>query len=303
MRVLVIGAAGFIGAHVRRQAVLEGMEVVTAGRSMLADSEWHYLLDLADQPLQIAAVLAEAAPDAVVNCAGATEGGAPLMAATNINGTYALVRAMLLTRHRARLVHLGSAAEYGRGMPGVPVAEGTPPRPLNLYGATKLAGTQAVELARSAGLDAVVLRVFNAIGPGTPPSLMPGRMAAALRAAMPTGGEVTLGPLHAVRDFVDVRDIARAVVAAVSTPDLPHPILNIAGGHGVPVRSVVDALLEVSGARCAVREDASGSPRGDDVPWQQAAIARATTDLDWRPEWDLRTSVADLWAGERETAS
>jgi NDP-hexose 4-ketoreductase len=299
MRVLVIGAGGFIGAHVRRRAELDGMEVVTAGRSMLAGSEWHYRLDLADQPLQIAAVLAEAAPDAVVNCAGATVGGAPLLAAANVNGTYALVRAMLLANRPARLVHLGSAAEYGRGVPGVPVAEGTPPRPLNLYGATKLAGTQAVELARSAGLDAVVLRVFNAIGPGAPASLMPGRMAAALRAAMPTGDDLRLGPLDAVRDFVDVRDIARAALVAASTPGLPHPIVNIAGGRGVPVRSVVKVLLEVSGASCAVREDAPGSPRGTDVPWQEAAIGRAATDLAWHPELDLRTSVADLWKASR----
>ena len=295
MRILLIGASGFLGGHVRTRAEREGHQVVTASRGMLADSDWHYCLDLTDQPLQLAAVLAEVAPDAVINCAGATIGAVPLLAATNINGPYALVRAMLLAHRPARLVHFGSAAEYGRGIPGVPVTEGSSPRPLSPYGATKLAGTQAVEMARSAGLDAVVLRVFNAIGRGAPPTLMAGRVVAALRNVARTGEDLLLGPLDAVRDFVDARDIADAAVRAATVESLPHPILNIGRGRGVSARTLVKELLTISGADCAVREDALGSPRGDDVAWQQASIDRAMADLDWRPTRDLTASVADMW--------
>ena len=71
MRLLIIGAGGFLGAHVRRRARAAGLDVVTAGRSALPDSPRHQLADLAaDDPAAIAAMLAEVAPDAVVNCAG-----------------------------------------------------------------------------------------------------------------------------------------------------------------------------------------------------------------------------------------
>jgi nucleoside-diphosphate-sugar epimerase len=276
------------------------MDVVTAGRSELPDSPRHQLVDLAvADPGRIAAMLADVAPDAVVNCAGATVGGPDVMVAANVNGTYALVKALLLAVIPSRLVHLGSAAEYGRAEPGVPVAERTQPRPAGLYGATKLAGTRLVELAGAAGLSAVVLRVFNPIGPGAPETGLPGRLAAELRRALALGTDVRLGPLDAVRDFVDARDVADAVLAAVAAPVLPHPVLNIGSGRGVPVRAMVRELLAASGCAGAVHEDGPGLARSTDIPWQQADVTRAREDLGWKPCRDLTTSLADLWEAAR----
>ncbi|MEQ0562343.1 NAD(P)-dependent oxidoreductase [Amycolatopsis sp. NEAU-NG30] len=282
MRVLVIGAAGFLGGHVRRAAAARGFEVVAPGRRHL---------DLATGRAELAGLVAAIAPRAVVNCAGAVTGDAAALNAANVAGTENLVRAL---GPGVRLVHLGSAAEYGRGSPGVPVTEAAEPRPLNPYGVTKLAGTRIVTQARASGLDGVVLRVFNPVGAGAPASGLPGRAAAALRKALADGGDLRLGPLDAVRDFVDARDVADAVLAALTAPDLP-PVLNIGSGHGVPARALVKELLEVSGAGCAVYEDAPGSARSADVPWQQADITLATRVLAWRPRRGLADAAADLW--------
>lgn len=299
MRLLIIGARGYLGAHVRSRAQTAGMDVVTAGRSGPCR------LDLADGPARVAAVIATAAPDAVVNCAGATAG--PDLVATNLTGTHALTEAML-RMGPGRLVHLGSAAEYGPA--AVPVSERTPPRPTSLYGVTKLAGTRLVELAAAAGLDAAVLRVFNPVGPGAPPTSLPGKLAAELKAALRLGTDVRLGSLDTVRDFVDARDVADAVIAAVCAPALPHAVLNIGAGRGVPVRSVVKQLIAISGYQGPVHEttvhentvlentvlqDAQGPARSADVPWQQADITRAAEDLGWTPHRDLATSLTDLW--------
>lgn len=297
MRLMVIGASGFLGAHVRRRAAAAGAEVVTAGRSGLADSPRHRLIDLAEEdPARVAAMIAEMAPDAVVNCAGATTGPPEVLAAANITGVWTLAKAMLLTRRPPRLVHLGSAAEYGRAEPGVPVTEQVTPRPGAIYGATKLAGTRLVELAAAAGLEAVVLRVFNPVGPGAQQASLPGRLTAQLRHASRHGHEVRLGSLDAVRDFVDVRDVADAAFAAATTATLPHPVLNIGSGRGVPVRALVKQLLAISGCTSTVHEDAQGPERSADIPWQQADISRAVADLAWTPRRDLKTSLTDLWA-------
>jgi len=296
MRLMIIGATGFLGAHVRRRASAAGAEVVTACRSGLADSPRHRLIDLAeDDPAQVAAVIAEVAPDAVVNCAGAITGAPETLAAANVTGVYTLTKAMLLTRRRPRLVHLGSAAEYGRAEPGVPVTEQVTARPGAIYGVTKLAGTRLVELAAAAGLDAVVLRVFNPVGPGAQPASLPGRLAAELRQASRHGTDVRLGSLDGVRDFVDVRDVADAAFAAATAAVLPHAVLNIGSGRGVPIRAMVKQLLAVSGCTSTVHEDAQGPGRSPDIPWQQADISRALADLAWTPYRDLARSLTDLW--------
>jgi NDP-hexose 4-ketoreductase len=294
MRVLIIGAGGFLGAHVCRGARAAGLDVVTAGRSPLPGSPRHRRADLAGGPAAIGGLLAEVAPDAVVNCAGAICGPPAALVGANIDGTYALVTAMLRAAP-ARLVHLGSAAEYGAAQPGVPVTEQAVTRPTGMYGVTKLAGTRLVGTAAAAGLDAVALRVFNPVGPGAPAASLPGRVAAELRRALADGTDVRLGPLDAVRDFVDARDVADAVLTAVTARALPHPVLNVGSGRAVPVRAMVSGLVAASGCPAAVHEDAPGQHRSADIPWQQADISRAHEDLGWWPRRDLATSLADLW--------
>ncbi len=296
MRLLILGASGFLGGHVWRQAAAAGVEVVTAGRAALPGSPGHQRLDLAgDGPARVADVIAAVAPDAIANCAGLTVGGPDVLAAANITGTYTLVRAMLLAGMPARLVHLGSAAEYGGAEPGVPLAESAPPRPGAPYGATKLGGTRLVELGRASGLDAVVLRVFNPVGAGAPETGLPGRVAAQLRRALAGDAEVRLGPLDAVRDFVDARDVATAVLAAAAVPALPHSVLNIGSGAGVPTRTLVKELVAITGYAGPVHEDSAGSARSGDLDWQEADIGLARLDLGWRPHRGLAASLDDLW--------
>jgi nucleoside-diphosphate-sugar epimerase len=300
VRVLVIGASGFLGRHVRDRAAAAGLDVSTAGRSPLPDSRAHCELDLAAaQPAALAAALADQAPDVVVNCAGSTCGDVGTLAAANVTGTATLVGAMRRTGRSIRLVHLGSAAEYGPSEPGTAVAESAPARPAGAYGATKLAGTRLVELGRATGLDAVVLRVFNPVGPGAPETILPGRLVRELRRAAAEGTDVRLGPLDAVRDFVDARDVGDAAVAAATAPLLPAAVLNVGSGAAVPVRTLVRELAAISGYDGPVSEDGAGPGRPGGAPaalsWQQADIGLARRDLGWRPRRDLATSLADLW--------
>lgn len=296
MRVLVIGANGFLGRHIEQRLAVAGWEVVTAGRSQRPGDPVHVQLNLVqDEVVSIAKRLAEVAPDAVVNCAGVTGGSPEELAAGNVIGTAALVEGLFLAGVRARLVHLGSAAEYGLGEPGVPACEGAPTRPVGTYGVTKLAGTRLVQLARTTGLDALVLRVFNPVGPGAPISSLPGRLAAELSRALAEDDAVRLGPLDAVRDFVDARDVADAVHAALIVPVVDRSVLNVGSGRGVPVQALVDQLFAITGFSGPVYQDCTGSPRSMSVPWQQADITTTSAALCWRPRTALATSLEDLW--------
>lgn len=294
--VLVIGAHGFLGTHIRHRLVAAGWQVTGAGRTSRPDDAGYLRLDLtATTPAVIARTLCELAPDAVVNCAGATGGSLTDLVARNVAGTAALLDGMVSAGSPARLVHLGSAGEYGAARVRRPIREDARPRPVSAYGVTKLAGTQLVGVARAGGLDAVVLRVFNPIGPGSPVGSLPGRLVAEVARARAEDDDVRLGPLDAERDFVDARDVAGAVHAALIAPVLLHPVVNIAGGTAVRARTLVDQLRTISGFTGRVRETAPGSARSAGVTWQQADIGAAAEALDWQPSTPLATSLADLW--------
>ncbi|MEU1042463.1 NAD(P)-dependent oxidoreductase [Streptomyces sp. NPDC005907] len=292
MRILVLGFTGFLGGHVVEHLhALPGVRVLRGGRSSAAELG----IDLATARTdRLAGVLASAAPDAVINCAGATGGDAVTLAEVNSRGPAVLCAALREAAPATRLVHLGSAAEYGPGTRDARVPESAATCPVTAYGATKLAGT--VTLA-SSGLDAVVLRVGNPVGPGAPLTGLPGRIAGLLAGAgRDPDAVIRLGDLSAYRDFVDARDVARAAVLAATTPGPLPRILNIGGGNAVPVRDMVRALARVAGFRGRIEEDGAGSVRSGDVSWQCSDITAAADSLGWRPSYTLDDSLAALWA-------
>ncbi|MFD7790258.1 NAD-dependent epimerase/dehydratase family protein [Streptomyces sp. NPDC059759] len=298
MRILVLGHTGYLGGHVfEHLRALPGVRVFGGGRSPGAE----FGVDLAtDGRERLAATLAEAAPDAVINCAGATGGDAVTLAEVNSRGPAVLCAALREAAPAARLVHLGSAAEYGPGVRGIAVTESAATHPLTSYGATKLAGTVTVSVS---GLDAVVLRVGNPVGPGAPSAGLPGRIAGLLRAAgADPDAVIRLGDLSAYRDFVDVRDVARAAVAAAKAPGPLPRILNIGAGRAVPVRDLVGGLARASGFLGTIEEKGAGSDRSGAVSWQCSDITAAAESLGWRPASTLDDSLTALWASVSEAA-
>jgi nucleoside-diphosphate-sugar epimerase len=211
-------------------------------------------------------------------------------------------------------VQIGCGAEYGPSQPGSSTAEDSVPRPGGPYGVSKLAAT---ELVLGSGLDAVVLRVFSPAGPGTPAGSPLGRLAEAMRRAMQSGdGELKLGGLGIQRDFIDVRDVARAVHAA--SLSAAQGVINIGSGRAVRLRDAAAVLARVAGFGGALHEiDAPpgpvraviGHPRGESdhaapasLPypdgcgsWQQADVRTARDRLGWRPRINLEESLADIW--------
>ncbi|MFC0099907.1 NAD-dependent epimerase/dehydratase family protein [Micromonospora marina] len=287
MRVLLFGASGFIGSHSRKELEATA-EVVCPSRGEC---------DLVTaRPEALRTLLGTLRPDAVVSCAGAVSGAAEDLVRVNTLATAKLVDAIADAAPGARLVRLGSAAEYGPVRFGTSVAEDRPPAPVSAYGVSQAAATRLMEVAAAAGrVDAVALRVFNPVGPGMPRTTLLGRVAALLSRLAP-GEDLRTGPLGAYRDFVDVRDVAAAIRRAVTVTAPQARVLNVASGRAVPVRDAVHLLVSVSGRPVRVLEDRPPSPRSADVGWIRADVGRAASVLGWAPEHDLSESIGALWS-------
>jgi nucleoside-diphosphate-sugar epimerase len=290
MRVLLFGASGFLGRHVReRFAEIPDATLVASGRAGV-----DLRLDLAEAgTAKVLSVLRAIAPDVVVNCAGSTGNDPSVLAAGNVVAVANLIAALDRYDRPVRLVHLGSAAEYGAVQEGVPVTEDTPARPLAPYGMSKLAGTALVLASRTHGRDATVMRIFNPVGPGTPVKLLPGRLVAEVLRAALTGDRATVGNLDGHRDFVDARDVASAVVAAATTATAPPPLLNIGSGTATALRVLAARAATLAGVP-APEEAEGGSQRSAAVSWQQADITAIRAALGWGPTFTLDESLRDM---------
>ncbi|MGH4017641.1 MAG: NAD-dependent epimerase/dehydratase family protein [Pseudonocardiaceae bacterium] len=297
VRVLLLGGSGFIGRHVwRALAARPHVAVTTTGPRVGAAPYDPVGLDLVtDRISQLATLIDRIRPLAVVNCAGVTEGSIEELVAGNVVLVGNVIEAMRQADVGARLVHLGSAAEYGATAPTAAVSEADTPRPTSAYGMTKLVGTQLVTEATITGcLTATALRAFNVLGPGSPPASLAGRIVAEVHRATEAGGGIRLGRLDTVRDFVDVRDVAHAaVLAALGTCQLPE-ILNIGRGEPVVVRRLVHEVAQLAGFTGEVHEDGPIPPRSATIEWQCADIRRSREALGWEPSVSLRQSVTDL---------
>jgi nucleoside-diphosphate-sugar epimerase len=288
-RVMVFGAGGFLGARIC--ALLAGRGIEYRGLSRTR-SEPYRRCDLAAMhPYALDTQIGMYKPTVIVNAVGATVGEPAELVRANVIAVEALLAAVRDHAGHARFVQLGSAAEYGGTAHGTSLTEDDAPRPLGPYGITKLAGSELVLRAQRAGADAVVLRIFDVIGPGAPGSTLTGRVIRDLRARQ----LIEVGSLDVWRDFVDVRDVAEAVIAVALADGTLPPVLNVGTGRATLARDVAGQLFELSGQPATIVDDADHQAALG-APWQQADTTLIGKHLGWSPRVALDQSLTDSWA-------
>ncbi|MCQ8239518.1 GDP-mannose 4,6-dehydratase [Rhizosaccharibacter radicis] len=295
-RVLVTGLSGFVGRH-----------VAAIFRELLPDTGLLPLgCDVADGQAVRRAVR-DARPDGVLHLAAVS--AIPLAQkepdrawAVNLHGTLNLARAVLEEAPGAPFLFASSADAYGASFrSGVALGEDAPLAPLNIYGATKAAADLALgAMAASDGLRAIRLRPFNHTGAGQSDGFAVPAFAAQL-AAIGAGNRepvLRIGNLDASRDFLDVRDVARAYALCFRHADrlAPGTMINLCSGSPRRIGDVLDALIRLSGLRPRIETDPARL-RPSDIPMARGDASRAQALLGWTPEigWDdtLRAVLAD----------
>ena len=185
----------------------------------------------------------------VINTAGKLAGPHDELVAANVDFVRWLVDS--LQGVEIRLVHLGSASEYGDPGTAEPIPETAPCRPQGPYGETKHAGVNLVLDAMDRGLNAVVARGFNICGSGLPPTSPLGQWLTDVAALPEDGGTIRVWEAQTFRDFIRLDDLARGV-ARLSVIDEPPAIVNICSGVGLFYGEIVQWLLQASGKTAEV---------------------------------------------------
>ncbi|MDH6213157.1 NAD-dependent epimerase/dehydratase family protein [Streptomyces pseudovenezuelae] len=299
--VAVLGATGCVGRAVTTAFTRAGRPVLEVALRPPPDPTGRRFraLDVAAaDPAELAGLLTGARVDTVVNAAGGWVSGEAENQRAHVRLVENLIAALARAPSPVRLVQIGSVHEYGPLPAGTAADETREPRPVSAYARTKLAGAEAVLRATRAGLvDGVVLRAVNLCGPDAAGVGFLGVAARRLRAATPDRPtELTVA--DARRDFLDVRDLAAAVLAAVAAP-VTGQVINVGRGEAVPMSHLLDLLIGVAGPPPgAVRvRTAPVDSRGGD--WTLVDIGRAARLLGWRPTVDLPESIKDMWAAGR----
>lgn len=303
-RVLVTGAAGFVGRHLCRHLVEQGHEVHGLGRSGPAagwPGAWH-VGDVTD-PDRMREVAAAVRPELVFHLAVLTKGTLASLLATNVGGTESLLGALAALAPAARVVVTGSAAEYGFARAEeLPLGEEQPLRPLSPYGLSKAAQSLlAAQVAHRRELCVLRTRSFNLTGPGEPETLVCAAFARQL-VEIELGLRppvIRVGNLAASRDFLDVRDAVRAY-ALVAEQAESGAVFNVASGVAVRIAELLALLQELAGVSAEVEHEPARR-----VPWDVPEHCGDSTKLrratGWEPRIALRQSLADLlddWRAE-----
>lgn len=290
-RVLVTGGAGFIGSHLCEDLLARGYRVRVLDSLIYGRREWvPERCEFIEGDIRDLATCHRAAEDmdAVLHCAAMSRSGPSqeaieICTGSNIIGT----QNMLLAARDAgvkRFVYSGSSTYYGNRTP--PHRESDPPDLLNIYGLTKRVGEQyTLMFDEQFDLPSVVLRYFNVYGPRQPET---GAYALVLGIFLKRSAEGKSLEIHGDgrqrRDFVHVRDVAAANIAAMES-DVRGEVFNVGSGTSLSVKELAD-MISPHQIHAAARKNDSEATLAD--------ISKIQAALGWSPKISFAEGLKEL---------
>ena len=309
MRILVTGAAGFIGSHVVEAAVRAGHSVralvhynsqgsignLSEVERTVRDACEIYSLDIQDQE---AMHHVTGGIDAIFHLAALI--GIPYSyvapssyVSVNVNGTLNMLNAA--RRHEVSLfVHTSTSEVYGTAQ-YVPIDEKHPVVGQSPYSASKIGADKIAEsFALSFEMPVITIRPFNTFGPRqSARAIIPTLTAQLLDPAIE---QIRVGNLTPVRDFTFVTDTANAYLCALDRRGIqPGTMLNLGTGEGFSVGAVYEKLQAITGTHKPITEDVSRiRPERSEVMRLLSDNRKAVSVLGWKPQVDFDSGLAKV---------
>ncbi|MGY5810813.1 NAD-dependent epimerase/dehydratase family protein [Rhizobium sp. LEGMi198b] len=309
MRILVTGAAGFVGSHMCQRLMVErkACDLAVGGLvqqlpTIALDGVDYFVADVADVEAVNSAVR-KFAPDRILHLAAVAS---PRLATSteawrvNLNGTLNIASAVLRHAPSCRLYYVSTGMVYGRSFAQrLPVTEDVPINAMDDYSATKVASEVALQHFGQQGLSFAIIRPFNHSGPGQSPLYALPRFAQSIT-RIEAGLDdpiLRVGSLDSERDFLHISDIVDAYWKALTMPgELCGQIWNVCSGNAVRMRELVSLFRSEARLSIAVEENPSIP---DQFPYMVGNSARVESELSWQPKLDLDVLVRDVLEYER----
>lgn len=302
-KVLVIGAAGFVGNYLIEHILNEYASwdlVCTKIPSETIDKDVKVLdLDITDKK-QILDLLKEVKPDYIFHLAAQSSvalswKNPQLTVDINIKGTINLLDAIRELDINPRVLLIGSGEEYGRVLEDeVPIKEDNNTRPGNIYAITKVTQNMIGKVYSDAyNMDIMSTRSFNHTGPNQAPMFVVADFCKQVAEIEKDNCEaiIRVGNLSAKRDFTDVRDVVKAYTLLIELGKKGETY-NVGSGKAVAIEEILEKILKLSTKDIKVEVD-KNKLRPIDVPIIEADITKLKNDTKWEPSISLEETIKD----------
>lgn len=300
-RILITGVCGFCGGHLVNLLRADGISTIYGAdihgsRSKFLNLTRYFALDITDEE-QVNQTIRSVQPDMVFHLAGKSSGTALEIYRANFLGGVHLLQAISKFAPHARVLMVGSAAEYGY-VPeeDMPIVENHPCNPITPYGISKYSATlAALNYADSSNIKVVVARPFNIVGAGVPSSMVIGAVLERAKQALARQGEavVTVGNLDTERDFISVEDVVNCYTQLIQREHWGQ-VYNICSGHPKPIRSLVEQILQFSDRPIRLKVDPVLC-RPTDVPRVYGSMSKLKASLGFVPNIALENTLKSAW--------
>ncbi len=293
-KIAVTGINGFVGKHLARELSSNGIEVIGIGMDGQASSEisrcvdHYFMADLSMSWPDIGDV------DAVVHLAGLAAVGPsftnPQKYISVNSSMFTLMAEYYLGRPtRPRLVVVSSGAIYGSLQP-MPLKEQSDLGYSSPYAISKVLVENQCKYYINRGLDCIVVRPFNHIGPGQGSGFLVPDLIDQLRQS----NSVTVGDLSTKRDYTDVRDIARAYRLLATTQNLTQSVYNACSGHSTSGKEILELIQNAMKKESADVIIDTTKIRPNDPNEIYGSADALHNDTGWTPSVSLKDTICDI---------
>ena len=302
-KVLIIGAAGFVGNylidHIQKENIWSIFVTKLPTENITNKNISIHDLDLLDKE-NLKNLLIKLKPDYIFHLAAQSSVSLSwknpnLTVDININGTINLLESVKELNYSPRLLLIGSGEEYGHvKIEEVPIIEENPLRPGNIYAATKACQNMLGKIYSNAyDMDIMSVRAFNHIGPKQSPLFVVADFCKQVAEIEKELKEpvIRAGNLKAKRDFTDVRDVVRAYTLLMKKGKKGETY-NVGSGKAFEIEEILKVILKLSTVEINVEID-KDRLRPDDIPIIEADINKIQKGVGWKKEIDLEVTLKE----------
>lgn len=302
-KVLIIGAAGFVGKYLIRHLKTIGDYKVAATKLPNENVEVSdvdlYNVDITQKD-DMVSLLYSIRPDYIFHLAAQSSVSVAwknpgLTVDVNIKGAINVLDAVRELYYKPRILLIGSGEEYGHILEGeTPIKEDNRIRPGNIYAATKACQNMIGSIyANAYDMQVLMVRAFNHIGPEQSSIFVVSdfcRQVAEIEKGL-KAPVMYVGNLSARRDFTDVRDVVRAYTLLVEKGK-PGETYNVGSGHAYEIREILNKIIALSKVEIEVEID-QNKIRPVDVPIIEADVTKLMNATGWKKEISLEQTIEE----------